>query len=200
MGAWNEQPVDSLMGPLSGRDTFDYADAYQIVVDSSGSGLYGYWFRVKLGDSLLDGTLLPERQFDRNWDGPWDARTQRRPDGWSAEMFLPWAMMNMPASDGDRRIAIEIARFVPHLNEVWSWPALPDTEPQFISLFQPVTLAGVTPRQEISVFPYAAVSGDLARDRRAEKAGVDVFWRPSPAFFVGAAVNPDFGQSRRTTS
>ncbi|MYB36425.1 MAG: hypothetical protein F4Y26_03340, partial [Gammaproteobacteria bacterium] len=173
VGAWNEQPSDTLMGPLSGRDSFEYADAYQIVVDSSGAGLYGYWFRVKLGDSLMDGTLLPERRFARDWDGPWDARTERTDAGWTVEMFLPWSMMNMPAGDGERRIAIEIARFVPHLNEVWSWPALPDTEPQFISLFQPLTLAGVAPRQEVSVFPYAAVSDDLVRGTGATDAGVD---------------------------
>ena len=194
VGAWNEQPSDTLMGPLSGRDSFEYADAYQIVVDSSGAGLYGYWFRVKLGDSLMDGTLLPERRFARDWDGPWDARTERTDAGWTVEMFLPWSMMNMPAGDGERRIAIEIARFVPHLNEVWSWPALPDTEPQFISLFQPLTLAGVAPRQEVSVFPYAAVSDDLVRGTGATDAGVDVFWRPSSAFFLSAGINPDFGQ------
>ena len=194
VGAWNEQPTDTLMGPLSGRDSFEYADAYQIVVDSSGEGLYGYWFRVKLGDSLMDGTLLPERRFGSDWDGPWDGRTQRTDDGWTVEMFLPWSMMNMPAGDGERRIAIETARFVPHLNEVWSWPALPDTEPQFISLFQPLTLAGVAPRQEVSVFPYAAVSADLARGTQVKDAGVNVFWRPSSAFFLSAAANPDFGQ------
>ena len=194
VAAWNEQPAGTLMGPLSGRDTFEHADAYQVVVDSSGAGLYGYWFRVKLGDSLMDGTLLPERRFGRDWDGPWDARTERTDDGWTMEMFLPWSMMNMPAGDGERRIAIEIARFLPHLNEVWSWPALPDTEPQFISMFQPLTLAGVAPRQEVSVFPYAAVSADLARGTQAKDAGVSVFWRPSSAFFLSGAANPDFGQ------
>ena len=194
VAAWNEQPAGTLMGPLSGRDTFEHADAYQVVVDSSGTGLYGYWFRVKLGDSLMDGTLLPERRFGRDWDGPWDARTERTDDGWTMEMFLPWSMMNMPAGDGERRIAIEIARFLPHLNEVWSWPALPDTEPQFISMFQPLTLAGVAPRQEVSVFPYAAVSADLARGTQAKDAGVSVFWRPSSAFFLSGAANPDFGQ------
>ena len=194
VGAWNEQPPETLIGRLSGRDVFETADAYQIVIDSSGNGLYGYWFRVKLGDSLMDGTLLPERRFQSNWDGPWRGRTQRTEDGWTVEMFLPWAMLNMPAAEGERRMAIEIARFLARRNEVWSWPALPDTEPQFISLFQPVTLTDVAAKQEVSLFPYVAGGRDIARGEDSAKAGLDVFWRPSSAFFLSAAANPDFGQ------
>ena len=194
VGAWNEQPPDTMISRLSGRDTFDSADAYQIVIDSSGKGLYGYWFRVKLGDSLMDGTLLPERRFQSNWDGPWRAKTRKTADGWTVEMFLPWVMLNMPAENGERRMAIEIARFLARRNEVWSWPALPATEPQFISLFQPIALAGVAPKQEVSLFPYAAGGRDMVRGEGNGKAGLDVFWRPSSAFSLSAAVNPDFGQ------
>ena len=185
VGAWNEQPPDSLVSRLTGRDVFDTSDAYQIVIDSSGNGLYGYWFRVKLGDSLMDGTLLPERRFMSNWDGPWRAKTRKTEDGWTVEMFLPWVMLNMPATtNGERRMAVEFARFLARRNEVWSWPALPSTEPQFISLFQPITLSGVAPKQEVSVFPYIAGGRDIARDEDNGKAGLDVFWRPSSAFFL----------------
>ena len=194
VGAWNEKPPDTLVSRLSGRDTFETTDAYQIVIDSSGTGLYGYWFRVKLGDSLMDGTLLPERRFMSNWDGPWRAKTRRTDNGWTVEMFLPWVMLNMPADEGERRMAIEFARFLARRNEVWSWPALPDTKPQFISAFQPVTLTDVTPKQEVSLFPYVAAGRDVARGADSRKAGIDVFWRPSSAFFASAAANPDFGQ------
>ena len=108
VGAWNEQPPETMVGGLSGRDVFDQLDGYQIVIDSSGNGLYGYWFRVKLGGSLMDGTLLPERRMESNWDGPWRGRTQAGDDGWTVEMFLPWAMLNMPEADGERRMALEM--------------------------------------------------------------------------------------------
>ena len=194
VGAWNEQPPETMVGGLSGRDVFDQLDGYQIVIDSSGNGLYGYWFRVKLGGSLMDGTLLPERRMETNWDGPWRGRTQTTDDGWTVEMFLPWAMLNMPDADGERRMAIEIVRFLARRNEMWSWPALPETEPQFISLFQPIRLEGIAAKQEVSLFPYVAGGRDIVREAGSGKAGLDVFWRPSSAFFVSGAVNPDFGQ------
>ena len=103
-------------------------------------------------------------------------------------------MLNMPDADGERRMAIEIVRFLARRNEMWSWPALPETEPQFTSLFQPIRLEGVAAKQEVSLFPYVAGGRDIVREAGSGKAGLDVFWRPSSAFFVSGAVNPDFGQ------
>ena len=169
VGAWNEQPPETMVGGLSGRDVFDQLDGYQIVIDSSGNGLYGYWFRVKLGGSLMDGTLLPERRMESNWDGPWRGRTQTTDDGWTVEMFLPWAMLNMPDADGERRMAIEIVRFLARRNEMWSWPALPETEPQFISLFQPIRLEGVAAKQEVSLFPTSPAAATSCAKRAAAR-------------------------------
>tara|TARA_Y100001934_G_scaffold51307_1_gene62665 strand:- start:1476 stop:4379 length:2904 start_codon:yes stop_codon:yes gene_type:complete len=195
VGAWNEQPADTRITRLVGRDQFGNADAYQIMLDSSGNGQYAYWFMVKLGDSVADGTLLPERKFSNNWDGPWQARTAQTEDGWTVEIFLPWVMLNMPESeDGMRQMRFLITRDIGKLQERWSWPVLPNTRPKFLSAFQPMALEGVEPSQEVSLFPYAAYAYDRARDTTEANAGVDVFWRPSAAFFLSGSVRPDFGQ------
>lgn len=195
VGAWNEQPKETRITRLVGRDQFGNADAYQIMLDSSGSGLYAYWFMVKLGDSLADGTLLPERKFSNNWDGPWRARTHETEDGWTVEMFLPWVMLNMPESEDDkRRMRFLITRDVGKQQERWTWPVLPNTEPRFLSAFQPIELDAVEPSQEVSFFPYAAYTHDRARGENDVSAGVDVFWRPSAAFFLSGTIRPDFGQ------
>ena len=199
-GAWNEQPTDSLTPRLAGRDGWGTGDAYQVMIDSSGDGRYGYWFMVVLGGTLADGHLMPERQFSSNWDGPWRGETHQTDDGWTVEMFLPWSMIDMPATDGPRRMGLLITRDLAAINERWAWPGLSWIQPKFISAFQPMVFEAVAPRQQISVFPYATHLADIARDHREHKAGVDVFWRPSTAFLLNAAVNPDFGQSRPTTS
>ena len=193
-GAWNEQPTDSLTPRLAGRDGWGTGDAYQVMIDSSGDGRYGYWFMVVLGGTLADGHLMPERQFSSNWDGPWRGETHEADDGWTVEMFLPWSMIDMPAADGPRRMGLLITRDLAAINERWAWPGLSWIQPKFISAFQPMVFEGVAPRQQISVFPYATHLTDIARDHREHKAGVDVFWRPSTAFLLNAAVNPDFGQ------
>ena len=193
-GAWNEQPTDSLTPRLAGRDGWGTGDAYQVMIDSSGDGRYGYWFMVVLGGTLADGHLMPERRFSSNWDGPWRGETSETEDGWTVEMFLPWSMIDMPAADGPRRMGLLITRDLAAINERWAWPGLSWIQPKFISAFQPMVFEGVAPRAEISVFPYATHLSDIARGHRQQRAGVDVFWRPSTALLVNAAVNPDFGQ------
>ena len=194
-GAWNEQPADSLTTRLAGRDAWGTGDAYQIMIDSSGNGRYGYWFMVTLGGTLADGHLMPERRFSDNWDGPWRGQTSKTQTGWTVEMFLPWSMLDMPAAPGgERQMGLLITRDLAAIHERWAWPGLSWAQPKFISAFQPIVFEGVAPRQQISVFPYATHLSDIGRDDDQQKAGLDVFWRPSTALLVNAAVNPDFGQ------
>ena len=67
-----KQSKETLMKRLSGRDQRDITrDTVSVTLDTSGEGRYGYWFSVSLGDSLQDGTVLPERKFTSDWDGAW---------------------------------------------------------------------------------------------------------------------------------
>ena len=88
VGFHGKQAADTLVARLSPRDQFVSRDSFSITVDPTGTGLFGYWFSVALGDSLADGTVLPERQFSNQWDGPWNGFSAVTDDGWSAELFF----------------------------------------------------------------------------------------------------------------
>ena len=122
-----EQPPETLVSRLSARDQYINRDQFGVALDSSGHGLYGYWFSVNLGGSVQDGKVLPEYTMTEQWDGPWQAATAETEGGWSAEMFLPWSMMAMPPGNGRRTMGVWVKRQVAHLDETWSWPALPRT-------------------------------------------------------------------------
>ena len=100
-------------------------------MDTSGEGRYGFWFGVNLGDSLMDGTVLPERIFTSDWDGPWYGRSQETAHGWTAEMFIPWGVVSMPASGDIRNMGLYASRKVAYKDERWGFPALPPTQPKF---------------------------------------------------------------------
>jgi len=189
-----EQPADTIIERYVPRDAYNVSrDNIGFTLDTSGVGRYGYWMNLSLGDSEMDGTVLPERTYGMDWDGAWYGGTQRTERGWSAEFFVPWSQMAMPKHDGTRRIGLFYSRSVAHLNERWGYPGLPETQARFLSLFQPLELDGVDPRQQWSVFPYASATLDQVDDEVRYKAGVDLFWRPSTNFQFTAAVNPDFG-------
>ncbi len=188
------QPKGTLVKQLSGRDSFfSNRDTISITFDTSGDGRYGFWFAVALGDALSDGTVLPERKFSNDWDGPWRGRSQEREDGWSAELFIPWGVVSMPHSGDTRHIGGYVSRKVAYLDERWGWPALPPTQPRFMSALEPLEMQGVQPGQQYSVYPFMAVGYDGVDAEMRYRAGADVFWRPSTNFQLTATVNPDFG-------
>ena len=188
-----EQPTQTLVRRLSGRDMYVRRDRVGVTLDTSGEGRYGYWINVALGGSQSDGTLLPERQFSRDWDGAWYSGTAVTESGWSAEFFLPWSQVAMPQNPGQRTIKAYISRKVAHLDEDWSLPALPRTQPLFMSRMQPITLQRVAPVQNWSVFPYVSLTHDFVEGDNSQKIGADLFWRPSTNFQATAALKPDFG-------
>jgi len=194
VGVDMDQPRDTLVSQLSSRDQRQLnRDAVFITFDSSSDGHYGYWFGVALGDSLMDGTILPERRYASDWDGPWRGASAVTATGWSAEMFLPWSMMSMPKTRGNRAMGVYVSRKVAHLNERWAWPPIPETKPKFMSVLDRVQVSGIAPVQQYSVYPYASATGDNIKDEVRYKAGADVFWRPSTNFQATATLNPDFG-------
>lgn len=193
LSVYMEQSPETLVERLSSRDQWHTRDSFMFFLDTSGEGRYGFWFQLGLGGSMGDGTILPERQFSMNWDGAWHGATSRTETGWVAEFHIPWSLVSMPKSAGDRTMGILARRSVAYLNEQWSWPALAFSTPKFLSEFQEVVLNGVDLRQQYSVYPYVSsvldnLDGDVVAD-----AGIDLFWRPSTNLQVTATVNPDFG-------
>ena len=189
-----EQPKETLVKRYSGRDNgWLNRDAVSITLDTSGEGRYGYWMNLALGGNQTDGTVLPEREFSEDWDGAWLGETQVTETGWSAELFLPWSQVAMPQRDNERVINAYVSRKVAYLDERWTIPALPRTQPFFMSSLQPLLLESVDPKRQWSVFPYATFSEDRVDEELDARLGADFFYRPSSNFQLTGTVNPDFG-------
>jgi hypothetical protein len=193
VGAIMYQPPETLVRRLSKRDESVDRDGFTFTIDVSGEALVGYWFSLSLGDGLMDGKVLPERNYQIDWDGPWIGKTHVRDDGWSGEMFLPWSMMNMPAVDGPRTIGFAASRTVSHAAERYQWPGYPYSSARFVSALNHMQVQGVQPRQQVAVIPFASLTADRANDENQSRVGVDFTWKPSPKFEIAGTVNPDFG-------
>jgi len=187
------QPPETLVERLSSRDQFQDRDTFGFTIDASGEALVGYWFILALGGSVQDGKLLPERNYQRDWDGPWTGKSFKREDGWSAEMFFPWSMMNMPVVKGKRKIGFVATRQVSHKNERYQWPGHPYSSSRFLSAFNEIQVGGVQPVAQTAVIPFVAATMDEANDDDDVRVGMDLAWKPSPKLELTATLNPDFG-------
>lgn len=193
VGVMNYQDPETLVARMSSRDSGVQRDGFVLSVDPSGDGLYGYFLRINLGGTFSDGTILPERQINRQWDGPWDAVTREVEDGWVAEYFIPWSMMALPQSGETRRIGLYTERMVAGMAETWSWPALPNTSGTYLSGFQKYELSGVNPATQFTFYPYSSATFDDTKDETQYRVGADLYWRPSSNLQLSATLNPDFG-------
>ncbi|MFT4799575.1 MAG: hypothetical protein ACI9W1_003014 [Candidatus Azotimanducaceae bacterium] len=196
VGVVSHQDPDTLLARLSSRDKFIRRDGISFTLDPSGEGLYGYWFSVNLGGTLQDGTVIPERQFSNQWDGAWYGASAETDTGWTAEMFIPWSIMTMPDIDtSTRKMGYYLSRSVAELGERWSHPGLPRTRSTFMSALQPIEFENVTPKKQLTFYPYAssAYNRNAANSPDAYKSGFDIFWRPLSNLQLTATVNPDFG-------
>lgn len=193
VGVMNYQSPGTLVARLSSRDTGLQRDGFVLSIDPSGEGIYGYMMRINLGGTKTDATILPEKQFNLQWDGPWEAFTAENEAGWSAEIFIPWSMMALPRSPAVRRIGIYTERMVAHLGETWSWPALPNTGNTYLSGFQPFEVRDITPAQQLTYYPFVSSTFDGLKDETTMKAGTDIYWRPSGNMQLSATLTPDFG-------
>jgi hypothetical protein len=190
----NYQPSGTLVARMTSRDTQLDRDGFVVGIDASGDGLYGYFLRINLGDSMTDGSLLPERQLNMQWDGSWNGRTQALEDGWSVEYFIPWSMMPLPQVDDVRQIGLYFERQVGHLGgEAWSNPPLPRTVNQYISAFEKYELRDIEPRRQLTYYPFASTVVDNISNETEFKVGSEIFWRPTTNTLLSATLNPDFG-------
>jgi hypothetical protein len=193
VGITAEQPPETLLARLSSRDKTINRDGVTIYLDTSGEGRYGFFFGVNLGGSLVDGTILPERQVSYLWDGAWYGQSVATDDGYTSEMFLPWSMLAMPEGLDVRHMGYFVMRRVAHLDEEWGWPALPVTGPTFLSRFVPLEFERISTTKQFAFYPFSAASYNKMHSEKDSRIGTDIFWKPSSGLQLLATLNPDFG-------
>jgi hypothetical protein len=187
------QPPETIVRRMTNRDEHIDRDTYGITLDSTGTGTFAYWFVIGLGDSVMDGKVLPVRRYTSDWDGPWLYKTSQFDKGWSVEAFFPWSMMNLPENEGTRQIGFALSRQVSSTNQRYYWPGHAYSSPQFVMALNTMHIEGVEPRPQISVIPYVSSVVDNARGEDESNVGIDLTWKPSTKIEVTVSLNPDFG-------
>ena len=193
VGAELDQPADTLVERFANRDAELNRDTFTVTLDTSGNGLFGFWFGICLGGSKMDGKVAPERQFTDQWDGAWTGETSAHENGWVAEMFIPWSIVTMPKDNDTRNLAYSVERKVAHLDETHAWPALYWSQPKFMSALQPIEVQNVNPKQSWEFFPYVASATDGVSDVDTSKLGLSYSWKPVADFQLTGTIQPDFG-------
>ncbi|GAA4782153.1 DUF5916 domain-containing protein [Lysobacter hankyongensis] len=176
------------------RDEFAPHDRVNVYLDFDGDGRIGYHLRVSLSDGIGDATIANENEISGDWDGHWLHATSETESDWSAELLIPWHIAPMrEGENGKRRLGIMLDRVVGATGERMAWPAIEFLGPRFISGFNKVEVPAYS-QSLLALTPYAVGLYDNVDGSSDVSTGLDLYWKPSGRFQLGATINPDFGQ------
>ena len=68
------------------------SDLVGFSIDSRNDDYNCYFFAVNASGVKIDVSISGHEEYDSSWDAVWDVAIQIKPDGWTAEFGLPFAM------------------------------------------------------------------------------------------------------------
>lgn len=126
------------------------------------------------------------------WKGDWGAAVKRVPDGWTAEMRIPWAILNYPNGGKPARMGVNFWRFQERtkIQSIWSNIGQQRFN-ELEGIWDGVTVPAAAFRPKLSLLPY--VMPGLDRARPTLRTGLDARYTITPELTAVSTVNPDFG-------
>ena len=196
-----------IQAPLGRRDVVDQAERLLVSLDTFLDRRTAVVLGVTAAGVRLDRfhATDTEETFDATYDLVWDASTTIDADGWSVEIWIPFAQLRFnPQSE--LTWGLNVQRFRPTINEEDTWVLIPRTVRAWASRFG--DLQGVTDvrsTRRIELLPYIAGAATVypgtddanpfkAGANLGARVGADVKMGLGPNLTLNATINPDFGQ------
>src|SRR5436305_769958 len=184
-------------GDLTGDDTVS------IVLDTYGDRRTGYFFQINAAGTRVDGLISTADSVSLDWDGIWDARTAKTPDGWSAEIVIPSRTLSFTPGLNDWGLNVE--RFIPR-ERLWLRWSSPTLDSFLYDLSRAGRLTGVGELKQgkgIEMTPYATgkTSRFYGERPRAWQGAVggELTWKITPQLVTVFTANTDFAETEVDT-
>jgi hypothetical protein len=192
-------------GLLARRDSFVQSDFLSINLDPRHDRLSGNAFTLQPAGVQVDTILYNDIGEDGSWDGVWDSAVKIVPDGWVAEVRIPYSQLRFP----DKPVhvwGVNITRRIVRTNEFDRIVNTKKGETGFVSHFADIDgLEGIHRGKPLELVPYSVARSDLLTradrsnpllqrsDYRAD-GGLDVKYALTSDLTLTGTINPDFGQ------
>ena len=188
---------------LARRDTFNQSDFLSINIDPQLDRLSGNAFTITPANVQIDTVLYNDIGEDGSWDGVWESAARIVPDGWIAEVRVPFSQLRFP--DKPLHVwGLNITRRTVRNNEWVRIVNTPKGQTGFVSHFADIVgLEGIRRGRPVELVPYAMARSDIRtrvddplvdrRDGRAD-GGLDLKYALTSSLTLTGTINPDFGQ------
>ena len=179
----DSQP-DKIWAELTPRNEWDQNDAIEVILDAYNDKRTSITFAVN-----------PKGVQKNSVETIWKSEAIMRPDGWSAEMAIPFKSLRFSAAQLDVW-GVNFERYIHRLNETDYWTDVDRDLPRLQQSGELCGLAGLRPGYNLEFFPYAGVRTSKQEGETDTKAaaGLDVKWGIRPNLYLDVTASPDFSE------
>ena len=219
---YDRDPSAIIMSDSRRDSSMNNADSFQMVFDTFSDQQNGFVFGTTPAGQEYDGQVINEGgarrlfgagggggftrgsggDFNLNWDGAWQVRTQITDIGWSAEFAIPFRTVRYPARE-EQSWGVNFQRNIRRRNETAYWAPLPrqynlyrvSLAGQLTGVNAPIGFTG-----NLQITPYVVgevVTRDATPDRSATAVGdvgADLKYSVTSGLTLDATYNTDFAQ------
>ncbi len=187
-------------------------DNFQIILDTFRDGRSGYMFVTNPLGAQLDQQVSNEGEgvragretpnINRDWDGVWHVATRQAPEGWTAEIAIPWVTLRFPESES-QRWGMNLMRNIGRRNEQAFWAPIPKPyEIAKVSLAGTLTgISSLARGRDLRITPFITSGASRVTDAGVvdnsfqRDMGIDVKYGLSAGLNLDVTVNTDFAQA-----
>lgn len=167
---------------LTPRNEYENNDSIKLILDAYNDKRTSIEFEVN-----------PRGVQKNSVETIWKSEAVVRPDGWSAEMAIPFKSLRFSA----KKLAvwgINFERYIHRLNETDFWTDVKRDLPELQQSGELRGLAGLRPGYNLEFFPYAGVRTSEWEGEKDTKAaaGLDAKWGIKPNLYLDVTASPDF--------
>ncbi len=187
---WDPEPEKLVLG--TGRDNLRMGtDSVDILLDTFHDMRTGYYFRTNPLGVQHDGLISDNgRVADTTWDGVWQSAGTRIPEGWSAEMAIPFSTVKHRVGK-NQTWGFQASRYLPRNLEksFWTGPLEDYRKMDGNGALTGLDLSEGGRRLEI--IPHLLTQFE-EREKTSVEAGLDARYDFTPSLSGHLTINPDF--------
>lgn len=202
-GYLHEKFKDSIAAELTGRDGFGNNDFVGVIFDTYNDKLNGFeYFVTPLGEQM-DAKVSPNtngNSEDFSWNAVWESKSKLLADGWSFEMFIPYAAIRF----GKKNVqdwGMNIVRRRQKSGQQLFWQSIDPNVNGFLTQEGFLTgLENIKPPMRLQFSPYFSAyqnhdgTAKENKNKTTVNGGMDVKYGLNQAFTLDMTLIPDFGQ------
>jgi len=192
-----------IVARLARRDDQVESDFVSVRLDSYHDHQTAFEFTVNAAGVRTDILQYNDgMDEDESWDVVWQAETAITPDGWSAELKIPFKVLRF-SEDKVQEWGMQLIRYISRKHETQYWAFIRKSESGWVSKFGNLEgLHDLTRPGHVELLPYVAGGNRFVPKSPAfpngrdltGNIGLDAKIKPSSGLTIDATFNPDFGQ------